>query len=98
VARWFNPQHHRKEGRKEGIGISLKEMSNTIRIEDPDTNPCSYSHLIFLKVPKICIVEKTASSTNGAEKEPRSQSQDHTGKLDFNLQKTETRSQSLTLY
>jgi hypothetical protein len=34
------------------------------RIEDPDMNPQSYSHLILTKVIKICDGEKTASSTN----------------------------------
>jgi hypothetical protein len=37
-------------------------------IEDPDTNPHNYSHLILTKVPKMCAEEKTAFSTNGAEK------------------------------
>jgi hypothetical protein len=33
-----------------------------------NTSPFSYRHFIFDKEPKICIVEKTASSTNGVGK------------------------------
>jgi hypothetical protein len=40
----------------------------TNRIEDPDINPCSYSQLILTKEPKTHSGEKTASSTNIAEK------------------------------
>jgi hypothetical protein len=44
-------------------------------MEDPDTKPHNYSHLIFDKGNKICAVEKTALP--------------HTvlGKLDFQLQR-----------
>jgi hypothetical protein len=38
------------------------------RMEDPDTNSPSYSHLIFDKSAQICAGEKTASSTNGSGK------------------------------
>jgi hypothetical protein len=38
------------------------------RIEDPDMNPHRCTHLIFAKVPKTYDKEKTASSTNVAEK------------------------------
>jgi hypothetical protein len=38
------------------------------RIEDPNMNPHSYTHLIFDKAPKIYNGEKTASSTNAAGK------------------------------
>jgi hypothetical protein len=36
--------------------------------EDPETNPHSYSHLIFDKVPKTYIEDKTASSKYHAGK------------------------------
>jgi hypothetical protein len=38
------------------------------RIEDPDMNPCSYTHLFFTKAPKTHNGEKTASLTNVAGK------------------------------
>jgi hypothetical protein len=38
------------------------------RIEDPDVNPQSYTHLTLTKSPKTCHGEKTAFSTNGAWK------------------------------
>jgi hypothetical protein len=38
------------------------------KIEDPNTNSCSYTHLIFDKGTKNMNVEKTASSTNVAGK------------------------------
>jgi hypothetical protein len=38
------------------------------RIEDPDSNRHSYSHLIFDKGTKTYYGEKTASSSNVAEK------------------------------
>jgi hypothetical protein len=45
-------------------------------IEDPDTNPHNYSHLVSTKESKICIGEKTASSTNGAGKTGYSPAED----------------------
>jgi hypothetical protein len=34
--------------------------------EDPDMNPCGYTYLILIKVPKIYDGEKPASLTNAA--------------------------------
>jgi hypothetical protein len=44
----------------------------TNRIQDPDTNPCSYSYFLFDKAikgfEKICVGKKIVSSTNSAGK------------------------------
>jgi hypothetical protein len=56
------------------------------RIEDPDMNPHSYSHLILTKAPNTYNGEKTFSSTNVA------------GKSGYLPTKTETRSMPITLY
>jgi hypothetical protein len=37
-------------------------------MEDSDMNPHKYTHLIFDKMPKIYVGEKTVSSTNVAGK------------------------------
>jgi hypothetical protein len=54
------------------------------RIEGPDINPPSYSHVFPTKAPKTHVGEKAASSTNGA------------GKTDIHMQKTEIRSLTFT--
>jgi hypothetical protein len=38
------------------------------RMEDPDTNPCSYRHLIFKKGAQSINWRKDSLSTNGAGK------------------------------
>jgi hypothetical protein len=55
--------------------------------KDPDMNPCSYTHVIFDKVPKRYNTEKTTSSTIFFLR-----------KLDLCMQKIEIRSMSFTLY
>jgi hypothetical protein len=57
------------------------------RIEDPDMNPCSYTHLIFDKAAKNITMEK---------RQPLQQML--LGKLDICLQKTETRPMFVSLY
>jgi hypothetical protein len=40
----------------------------TNEIEDPDTNLCNYSHLIFKKEPRLCVGVNILFSTNGTWK------------------------------
>lgn len=49
-------------------GSSRKPGTFINELEDPDINPHSYSHLVMIKMPKMYIIEKTPSSSNGAEK------------------------------
>jgi hypothetical protein len=56
------------------------------RIEDLNTNPRRYAHLILTKVPETCDGEKTASTTNVS------------GKMGICLQKAETRLVPVTLF
>lgn len=37
-------------------------------LEDPDSRPCDYNHLIFTKMPKLYNEEKITSIAIGAEK------------------------------
>jgi hypothetical protein len=49
--------------------ITKRHENQWNTIEDLDTNPCGYSHLIFDKgTQNICWKKKIATSTNGAGK------------------------------
>jgi hypothetical protein len=67
--------------------LAQKQICNQWnRIEDPDMNPCSYTHLNFDKGTKNIQRRKDSLFNNVA------------GKLSICLQKIETRSMFITLY
>jgi hypothetical protein len=63
----FKLQWHSHPNKNSTI-LAQNRQDQWNRKEDPDMNPCSYSHLCFDKGAKTCIGEKIVSSTNGAGK------------------------------